>query len=99
METAPATAALAPLGEDAALLLCSVRRLEEVHGGQAGFAVDELEGDFGAGSEVERVESFGVGGVDDAVEAYPRRGAAVRREASRATPCVAPPWRMMLRVR
>lgn len=39
---------------------CSAGRLEKVHGGQAGFAVDELEGDFGAGGKVERVESFGV---------------------------------------
>ncbi|KQX26820.1 hypothetical protein ASD97_37980 [Streptomyces sp. Root63] len=49
--------------------LCSARRLEKVHGGQADFTVDQLEGDFGAGGKVERVESFGVGGVDDAVEA------------------------------
>ncbi|WP_030965720.1 hypothetical protein [Streptomyces sp. NRRL S-378] len=53
-----------------------MRRLEQVHGGQAGLAVDELEGDFGAGGKVERVESFGVGGVDDPVEAgsQERRG-------------------------
>ncbi|WP_405691464.1 hypothetical protein [Streptomyces sp. NBC_00057] len=57
------------MGEEVAAPACSARRLKQVYGGQAGFAIYELEGDFGAGGEVEGAESFGVGGVDDAVEA------------------------------
>ncbi|WP_432071851.1 hypothetical protein [Streptomyces wuyuanensis] len=48
---------------------CSPWRLEEVDGGQTGFAVDELEGHFGPGREVEGVESFDVGGVNDGIQA------------------------------
>lgn len=61
--------------------------------------MDELEGDFGTGGQVERVQFLGVGGMDDAVEAGAEERGSGTKEASSATPWVAPPWRMMLRVR